>query len=81
MTDKITLAGALRWMRDKFGAWLANTTAFSFMWLSVGFAVAVLFVWDGVWATHQAPEGMELSYRVAGWALRLWVVFSLAGGS
>jgi hypothetical protein len=79
MEDKITLASGLRWMRDKFGAWAANTTAFTFMWLSVAFAVAVLFVWDGVWATHQAPEGMELSYRVAGWALRIWVVFSLVG--
>lgn len=79
MADKITLAGSLRWMRDKFGAWLANTTAFSFMWLSVGFAVAVLFVWDGVWSRHQAPEGLELSYQVAGWALRLWVVFALVG--
>lgn len=79
MEDKLTLAGSLRWMRDKFGAWLANTTAFSFMWLSVGFAVAVLFVWDGVWSRHQAPEGLELSYQVAGWALRLWVVFALVG--
>lgn len=79
MADKITLAGSLSWMRDKFGAWLANTTAFSFMWLSVGFAVAVLFVWDGVWSRHQAPEGLELSYQVAGWALRLWVVFALVG--
>lgn len=79
MDDKITLAGSLRWMRDKFGAWLANTTAFSFMWLSVGFAVAVLFVWDGVWSRHQAPKGLELSYQVAGWALRLWVVFALVG--
>ncbi len=69
----------LKWLRDKFAAWLANTTAFSFMWLSVFFAVAVLFVWDGVWATHQAPEGMELSYRAAGWSLRGWVVFSLVG--
>lgn len=79
MEDKMTMAGSLRWMRDKFGAWAANTTAFTFMWLSVGFAVGVLFVWDGVWATHQAPEGMELSYRAAGWALRIWVVFSLVG--
>ena len=79
MEDKMTMAGSLRWMRDKFGAWAANTTAFTFMWLSVGFAVGVLFIWDGVWATHQAPLGMELSYRAAGWALRIWVVFSLVG--
>jgi len=79
MEDKMTISGSLRWMRDKFGAWAANTTAFTFMWLSVAFAVGVLFVWDGVWATHQAPAGMELSYRAAGWALRIWVVFSLVG--
>ncbi|MEM6497828.1 MAG: hypothetical protein AAF709_14025 [Pseudomonadota bacterium] len=69
----------LIWMRDKFAAWLANTTAFTFMWLSVGLAIGVLFVWDGVWSRHQAPDGMELSFQAAGWALRLWVVFGLVG--
>lgn len=75
----MTWEKSLVWMRDKFAAWLANTTAFSFMWLSVGLAIGVLFIWDGVWSRHQAPEGMELSFQAAGWALRLWVVFGLVG--
>jgi hypothetical protein len=68
-----------RWMRDKFAEWLAATTVFTFMWLAVGCAIAVLFVWDGEWSRAQAPEGMEGTFQAAGWVVRLWTVFALAG--
>lgn len=80
MSEKITLPGALRWMRDQFAAWLASVTVFSFLWLAVGIAVAVLFVWDGVWSRHQAPSNLDpLTFQGAGWVMRLWTVFALAG--
>ena len=80
MSEKITLPGALRWMRDQFAGWLASVTVFSFLWLAVGVAVAVLFVWDGVWSRHQAPSNLDpLTFQGAGWVMRLWTVFALAG--
>ena len=80
MSEKITLLGALRWMRDQFANWLASVTVFSFLWLAVGVAVAVLFVWDGVWSRHQAPSNLDpLTFQGAGWVMRLWTVFALAG--
>jgi hypothetical protein len=80
MSDKITAPGALRWMRDRFAGWLASVTVFSFLWLAVGIAVAVLFVWDGVWSRHQAPSSLDpLTFQGAGWVMRLWTVFALAG--
>lgn len=80
MSEKITLPGALRWMRDQFANWLASVTVFSFLWLAVGVAVAVLFVWDGVWSRHQAPSNLDpLTFQGAGWVMRLWTVFALAG--
>lgn len=70
----------LRWMRDKFAAWLASVTVFTFLWIAVGIAVAVLFVWDGVWSRHQAPSNLDpLTFQGAGWVMRLWTVFALAG--
>jgi len=79
MSDKITAASALRWMRDRFAGWLASVTVFSFLWIAVGVAVAVLFVWDGVWSRHQAPSSLDpITFQAAGWTLRLWTVFGLA---
>lgn len=72
-------ADGLRWMRDKFAGWLASVTVFSFLWIAVGVAVAVLFIWDGVWSRHQAPSSLDpITFQAAGWTLRLWTVFGLA---
>lgn len=72
-------ASGLRWMRDKFAGWLASVTVFTFLWVAVGVAVAVLFVWDGVWSRHQAPSSLDpLTFQAAGWVMRLWTVFGLA---
>lgn len=80
MADKITWVSGFRWMRDQFGNWLASVTVFSFLWLAVGIAVGVLFVWDGVWSRHQAPSNLDpLTFQGAGWVMRLWTVFALAG--
>ena len=69
---------ALIWLRDKFAEWFAVSASLTLLWVAVACATAVLFIWDGVWATHQAPEGMELSYRAAGWALRIWTIAGLS---
>lgn len=70
----------LIWMRDKFGAWIASVTVFSFLWIAVGIAVSVLFVWDGVWSRHQAPSNLDpITFQGAGWVMRIWTVFALAG--
>ena len=71
---------AAQWMRHQFAGWLASVTVFSFLWLAVGIAVGVLFVWDGVWSRHQAPSNLDpLTFQGAGWVMRLWTVFALAG--
>lgn len=80
MSDKITWVSSAKWMRHQFANWLASVTVFSFLWLAVGIAVGVLFVWDGVWSRHQAPSNLDpLTFQGAGWVMRLWTVFALAG--
>lgn len=69
-----------QWMRHQFAGWLASVTVFSFLWLAVAIAVSVLFVWDGVWSRHQAPSNLDpLTFQGAGWVMRIWTVFALAG--
>ena len=58
---------------------LASFTTFTFMWIGVGCAIAVLFYWDGIWARNQAPAGLELSFQAGGWVIRIWTVFALVG--
>ena len=80
MSEKVTWVSAASWMRHQFANWLASVTVFSFLWLAVGIAVGVLFVWDGVWSRHQAPSNLDpLTFQGAGWVMRLWTVFALAG--
>lgn len=81
MKTELNWPDSLRWLRDKAGVWLASTTTFTFMWISVAVAICVLFFWDATWSGHQAPEGpgMVLSFRAGGWVVRLWTIFALVG--
>ncbi len=79
MSERITAISAYRWCRDHMARVLASFTTFTFMWIAVGCAIAVLFYWDGIWARNQAPAGMELSFQAGGWVIRIWTVFALVG--
>ena len=67
------------WLRDSAARVLASATAFSFMWIAVGLAIAVGYYWDGLWSRDQAPEGLALSFQAGGWVVRTWTVFALVG--
>lgn len=79
MSDRITAASAFRWCRDHAARIIGSFTAFTFMWIAVGIAVAVGFYWDGIWARNQAAAGLEDSFQAGGWVVRIWTVFALVG--
>jgi hypothetical protein len=56
--ERLTLIGALRWMRDQFAAWFATGWLYIILWAVVGIAFTVLLYIDGKFSRSLA-EGLE----------------------
>jgi hypothetical protein len=72
--ERLTLIGALRWMRDSFAAWFATGWLYIILWTVVAGAFAVLMYIDGKFSRSLA-EGASidpLSFQIMGWVYRLF---------
>jgi len=72
--ERLTLIGALRWMRDSFAAWFATGWLYIILWTVVAGAFSVLMYIDGKFSRGLA-EGASidpLSFQVMGWVYRLF---------
>jgi hypothetical protein len=72
--ERLTLIGALRWMRDSFAAWFATGWLYIILWTVVAGAFGVLMYIDGKFSRGLA-EGASidpLSFQVMGWVYRLF---------
>ena len=72
--ERLTLVGALRWMRDSFAAWFATGWLYIILWTVVAGAFSVLMYIDGKFSRGLA-EGASidpLSFQVMGWVYRLF---------
>jgi hypothetical protein len=72
--ERLTLIGALRWMRDSFAAWFATGWLYIILWTVVAGAFGVLMYIDGKFSRSLA-EGASidpLSFQVMGWVYRLF---------
>jgi hypothetical protein len=72
--ERLTLIGALRWMRDSFAAWFATGWLYIILWTVVAGSFGVLMYIDGKFSRGLA-EGASidpLSFQVMGWVYRLF---------
>lgn len=72
--ERLTLIGALRWMRDSFAAWFATAWLYLILWAVVAGAFGVLMYIDGKFSRSLA-EGASidpLSFQIMGWVYRLF---------
>ena len=78
--ERLTLIGALRWMRDQFAAWFATGWLYIILWAVVGIAFTVLLYIDGKFSRSLA-EGLEdidpFSFQAMGWGFRLFAAIFL----
>jgi hypothetical protein len=72
--ERLTVIGALRWMRDSFAAWFATAWLYLILWAVVAGAFGVLMYIDGKFSRSLA-EGASidpLSFQIMGWVYRLF---------
>jgi hypothetical protein len=72
--ERLTIVGALRWMRDSFAAWFATAWLYLILWAVVAGAFGVLMYIDGKFSRSLA-EGASidpLSFQIMGWVYRLF---------
>jgi hypothetical protein len=72
--ERLTMIGALRWMRDSFAAWFATAWLYLILWAVVAGAFGVLMYIDGKFSRSLA-EGASidpLSFQIMGWVYRLF---------
>jgi hypothetical protein len=72
--ERLTVLGALRWMRDSFAAWFATAWLYLILWAVVAGAFGVLMYIDGKFSRGLA-EGASidpLSFQIMGWVYRLF---------